>query len=57
MSSRLKLMGEFLDVLKKGFQQTPPAVQGQIPKGYTLDSYNDAIKLGCLIMAHNLMKY
>ena len=46
MSSRLKLMGEFLDVLKKGFQQTPPAVQGQIPKGYTLDSYNDAIKLG-----------
>lgn len=46
MSSRLKLMGEFLDVLKKGFQQTPPAVQGQIPKGYTLDSYNDAVKLG-----------
>tara|TARA_B110000208_G_scaffold166878_1_gene206009 strand:+ start:273 stop:1106 length:834 start_codon:yes stop_codon:yes gene_type:complete len=39
-------MGEFLDVIKRGFQETPPAVQGQIPQGYTLDSYNDAVKLG-----------
>ena len=39
-------MGEFLDIIKRGFQETPPAVQGQIPQGYTLDSYNDAVKLG-----------
>ena len=46
MSNRLKLMGQFLDAIKDGFRQTPPAVQGKIPKGYTLESYDEAVKLG-----------
>ena len=43
---RLKLMGEFLDLIKGGFKQTPPAVRGKIPEGYTLESYQDAVQLG-----------
>jgi len=46
MGVRQELLGEFLDVIKRGFQQTPPAVQGKIPQGYTLDSYKDAVNLG-----------
>jgi hypothetical protein len=46
MSSRMKLMGEFLDAIKGGFKQKPPAVRGDIPKGYTLDSYQEAVELG-----------
>tara|TARA_B100000767_G_scaffold89338_1_gene85858 strand:- start:475 stop:1311 length:837 start_codon:yes stop_codon:yes gene_type:complete len=44
--NRLKLMGEFLDAIKSGFKQTPPAVQGKIPQGFTLESYEEAVKLG-----------
>lgn len=44
--SRLKLMGEFLDAIKSGFRQSPPAVRGKIPEGYTLESYQDAVQLG-----------
>ena len=46
MSSRMKLMGEFLDAIKSGFKQKPPAVRGDIPEGYTLDSYQEAVELG-----------
>lgn len=39
-------LDEFIRILKEGFQQTPPAVNGQIPKGFTLDSYQEAVQLG-----------
>ena len=42
----MKLMGEFLDAIKSGFKQKPPAVRGDIPEGYTLDSYQEAVELG-----------
>ena len=35
-----------LDLLKNGMKQSPPAVHGQIPKGFTLDSYQEAVQLG-----------
>jgi hypothetical protein len=35
-----------LDLLKNGMKQSPPAVHGQIPKGFTLDSYREAVQLG-----------
>ena len=42
----MKLMGEFLDAIKGGFKQKPPAVRGDIPEGYTLESYQEAVELG-----------
>jgi hypothetical protein len=35
-----------LDLIKNGMKQSPPAVHGQIPKGFTLDSYREAVQLG-----------
>ena len=39
-------LDDFVRLLKEGFQQTPPAVHGQIPKGFSLESYREAAQLG-----------
>ena len=39
-------LDDFVRLLKEGFQQSPPAVHGQIPKGFTLESYREAAQLG-----------
>ena len=36
----------FIDLLKNGMKQSPPAVHGQIPQGFTLESYQEAVRLG-----------
>jgi hypothetical protein len=39
-------LDDFIRLLKEGFQQTPPAVHGKIPQGFTLESYREAAQLG-----------
>lgn len=39
-------LNNLLDMIKRGMGQTPPAVYGDIPPGFTLDSYREAVQLG-----------